>query len=331
MNRQNPAARRVSVLTTGGTIASLPTGSGVGVAVAGADLLPRDEPAPATVEVREIMLANSFNLSRRDLMVIARAVLDELSHADAVVVTHGTDTMEETAYFIDLVAPPDAVVVFTGAQRHAGEHDADGPRNLSDAIRLAAHPTSRGIGACIVMAGRVHLARNFVKVHTLAPDGFASPGRGPVGDVFAGQVRLLGRPVRPVGFDLASLGELDARVDIVPSYLDADGVQIAACRAAGARGIVLQGTGAGNPTPGVLEEVRACVAAGIVVLVTSRCPEGPATPVYGNGGGIDLAAAGAVFASTLPAPKARLLLTAALSTGLPADAAIKQLLPFLTV
>ncbi|MFC7641073.1 hypothetical protein ACFQX6_08795 [Streptosporangium lutulentum] len=134
--------------------------------------------------------------------------------------------------------------------------------------------------------------------------------------------------MRPLGFDLTELGDLSARVDIVPVYLDADGVQIAACRAAGARGLVLEAMGAGNPTPGVLREIRSCVADGIAVLVASRCGEA-ATPVYGAGGGADLAEAGAVFAGSLRAPKARILLAAALAAESRTGRALARLRPHL--
>ncbi|MCQ0012806.1 hypothetical protein LUX39_02090 [Actinomadura madurae] len=136
-------------------------------------------------------------------------------------------------------------------------------------------------------------------------------------------------PARPEGFRLAELGDLEARVDIVPVFLDADGVQIAACRAAGARGLVVQALGTGNPTPGVLRELETCLREGIAVLVTSRCAQGPATPVYGNGGGADLAKAGAVFAGSLNAPKARLLLMAALAAEPHPAKALDRLRPHL--
>mgnify|MGYP002622318068 CR=1 FL=1 len=317
----------VTVLTTGGTIASLPdaAGGGVRVAVPGAELI---APYGGAVAVREVMLAHSFNLTRADVLTIAERVLAE-SETASVVVTHGTDTMEETAYLVDLVLPAGRTVVFTGAQRHASAPDADGPRNIADAVRVAADHGCRGLGSVIVMGGRIHAARYAVKAHTLAPDAFASPGFGPLGEVTWERVRLTARPERPPGFTLAELGELPARVDIVPVYLDADGVQVAACREAGARGLVLLALGAGNPTPGVLREVRRCADEGIVVVVASRCAQGPAVPVYGAGGGADLAEAGAVFAGPLPASKARLLLMAALAADPRPDAVRARIAPHL--
>lgn len=318
----------VTVLTTGGTIASRPSSRGdVRVAVPGAALA-----VPAAVRVREVMLAHSFNLTVADVLRLARRILAEAdgSGVDGVVVTHGTDTMEETAYLLDLVLPPGRTVVFTGAQRHASAPDADGPRNIADSVRVAAASETRGLGAVITMAGQVHAARYATKAHTLAPEAFASPGHGPVALVRDDGIEAITRPARQGGFRLAELGALEARVDIVPVHLGADGVQIAACRAAGARGLVVQALGTGNPTPGVLAEIRTCLDQGIPVLVTSRCAEGPAVPVYGAGGGADLAEAGAVFAGPLGAPKARLLLMAALAAEADAGQALARLRPHLS-
>ncbi|MGI5286724.1 asparaginase [Nonomuraea polychroma] len=323
---------RVRVITTGGTIASRPDPNGaVSIAVSGHDVV-GTVPAGVTVEIDEAMLVHSFNLTLDGVRHIAERVCAAVTEpgVDGVVVTHGTDTMEETAYFVDLVLGPDRTVVFTGAQRHAGEADGDGPRNLADALRVAAATAGRGLGAVIAMAGGVHAARHATKAHTVAMEAFDSPDHGPIGHVYGGRVRVTATPVRPAGFDLAELGGQAARVDIVPVYLGADGVHVAASLAAGARGIVLEALGAGNPTPGVLREVHACVAAGVPVLVTSRCRRGPAVPLYGRGGGADLADAGAVFADDLGAPKARLLLTAALSAEANPERALARLRPHLT-
>ncbi|MFF0307390.1 asparaginase [Streptosporangium sp. NPDC004379] len=322
---------RIRILTTGGTIASRPAPEGgVSVAVPGHRLVTAAETA-VTTEVREVMLEHSFNLTRARMLELAGRIVAEVRdpEVDGVVVTHGTDTMEESAYLLDLLLPPGSTVVFTGAQRHAAEPDGDGPRNIRDAVRVAADPAARGLGALVAMAGLVHAARHATKADTLAPEAFASPGHGPVGRVSGDRVRIAFHPVRPAGFDLAEMAGPQPRVDIVPVHPDADGVQVAACAAAGARGLVVEALGAGNPTPGVLREIRSCVADGVTVLVTSRCARGPVTPVYGAGGGVDLAEAGAVFAGSLRAPKARVLLATALAAEPRPDRALARLVPHL--
>ncbi|MEU8362792.1 asparaginase [Nonomuraea sp. NPDC048882] len=329
--RTKAGGPRVRVITTGGTIASRPGPHGtVSVAVPGSTLVDPTNP-DMTVEVEEAMLVHSFNLTLGQMVRIAARVRAAARdpEVDGIVVTHGTDTMEETAYLTDLVLGAGPTVVFTGAQRHAGEPDGDGPRNLADALGVAAC-AGPGLGAVVVMAGQVHAARHATKVHTRSPEAFGSPGHGPIGHVHGSHVHVAARPVRPAGFDLDELGTLDARVDIVPAYAGADGVHVAASRAAGARGLVLEALGAGNPTPGLLRELRVCLAAGVPVLVTSRCRQGPAVPVYGSGGGATLAEAGAVFAGSLTAPKARLLLAAAFTACPDPAEALNRIRPHLT-
>ncbi|GAA1619527.1 asparaginase [Kribbella sancticallisti] len=307
----------IRILTTGGTIASTPRGDGsVSVSVGGLALAGiADLPEPVTV--RELMRRHSFALSLPDLLQLVTQILAEATRHDGLVVTHGTDTLEETAYLLDLLTPEEqqVPVVLTGAQRHAGEVDSDGPRNVADAVLVASSPAARGLGPLVVMDGRIHAARQVIKVHTLAPDAFGSFSGGPVGEVRRGIVRFWSTPIRPPGFHLAGLRTPLPRVDIITSYVDADGVQLAACRAAGARGVVLEALGAGNPTPGLLDEVRATTAAGLPVLVTSRCTGGPTAAIYGAGGGVDLVRTGALMAGALPASKARLLLLTALSAS----------------
>jgi L-asparaginase len=306
----------VRVLTTGGTIASRPTAEGSVVASDnGSTLLHGVSPVPGVdVVVEDVFQLGSYRLDVGHVRELARRVRDAATRADGVVVTHGTDTMEETAYVLDLVHSAPQPVVLTGAQRNAAVHDSDGPRNLYDAIRLAADPSARDLGVVIAMAGRVLAARGARKVHTAALDAFAAPGGGQLGDVHADGVRLRARPRRGPTFDLDALGEELPRVDVVPLYLGADGTFVRAAREAGARGLVLNAFGAGNVTPEVLKETEKALADGLVVLVSSRCAAGPVSPVYGAGGGADLAAAGAIVSGDLQAVKARLLLTLALAT-----------------
>jgi L-asparaginase len=221
-------------------------------------------------------------------------------------VTHGTDTMEETVYLIDRLLPDQAPpVVLTGAQRAADEADRDGPRNLRDAIRVAASAAASGRGAMIVFGGEIHAAREVRKVHTTAVRAFGSPGHGPIGHVDGERVSFSRRPERrppvPVPEELAP-------VDLIRLHAGSDARFLRAAVGSGAHAIVLEGTGRGNANEQVVEGVREAVAAGVPVVVCSRCIEGRVEPVYGRGGGRDLADAGATFAGDLAGPKARVLL-----------------------
>ncbi|MEO6880183.1 MAG: asparaginase [Mycobacteriaceae bacterium] len=302
----------ISVVTTGGTIASRDHGRG---AAPHPDALA----VPAAVRTRAVLAKDSSALTMADLDAIRRAVHAELAAgAPAVVLTHGTDTMEETALALDLVHVDPRPVVLTGAIRGADHPDPDGPRNLDDALVVAASPAARGLGVLLVLAGVVHAARGTRKRHTDRPHPLRDPRDGPVGLVSTGGLRVIRNPRRPAPLSIADLA--DVRVDVVALYPGADAVAIDACVAAGARGVVLEATGSGNTNPVVVSAVARHVAAGVVVLVTSRVDSGPVRPVYGGGGGaVDLHAAGALVVPWLRAGQARILLSTLLAAAASAD------------
>ena len=276
-----------------------------------------DWPDAPPLELDDFAHVPSFDVHGALALALARRVL---GHRAPVVVTHGTDTMEESAYLIDRLLPGDAPpVVLTGAQRGADEPDTDGPRNLRDAIRVAASDEAAGRGALIVFGGEIHAAREGRKVHTSAVRAFESPGYGPLGHVDAGRVVFGRRPERrpplPVPAELAP-------VDLIRLHAGSDARFLRSSVASGARAIVLEGTGRGNANDQVVEGVREAIAAGVPVVVCSRCVAGRVEPVYGRGGGRDLADAGAVFAGDLAGPKARVLLQLALGAGADPAAAI---------
>ena len=310
----------VSVLCTGGTIASLAVPGGGSRASLPARVLLDGVPVPQGTQVvgHDILQLNSFALTPGDM----RQVLDEVKRAftepevEAVVITHGTDAMEETAFFVDLLLDEDRPVVFTGAQRTADALNPDGPANLRDAIAVAAHPLARGLGVLVVFDGAVFAARGVRKVHTLASAAFGDPDSGPLGGVVGGTVWLSRRSVRATPMDRAELSQPLPRVDVVAVYPGSDGVAAAALAVAGAKGLILQATGAGNATPAILRAVRELVSGGTPVVISTRVSAGPVVPLYaGSGGGTDLAAAGAISAGRLRPSQARMLLIALLSTG----------------
>jgi L-asparaginase len=314
----------VVVVSTGGTIAMRPdpaTGKLV-PAVSGDELLamldwPGDPPA---LELDDFCNVPSFDMHHDLARSLARRVREHAQRGQGVVVTHGTDTMEETVYLADRLLPDGLPpVVFTGAQRGAAEKDTDGPRNLRNAIRVALVGV-RGLGAVICFDGAIHAAREVRKVHTSRLDAFDSPGYGPIGHVDGPQVSLQHRPVRRPPLPDAE-GPMP-RVDLVRLFAGSDAAFLRAARAAGARAIVLEGTGRGNANAPVVEGVREAIAAGVPVVVASRCLAGRVEPVYGRGGGKDLAEAGAIFAGDLAGPKARVLVQLALAGGVPVAEAV---------
>lgn len=307
------------LIATGGTIASRPDPAGGVISRASGEEILGTAPAAreaADIRVEDAMNVGAYLMTPEAMLTVARHVSSALSDPEVsgVVVTHGTDTMEETAYAVDLLHDDERPVVFTGAQRNAAEPDADGPRNLTDAVRLAASPEARGLGTAIVMSGSVESAREATKVHTTAPRAFASPGRGPVGEVNDRAVHVFRSRERPDNL-AGEPPNSPPRVDLVKLYAGADGTALRAFREAGARGLVLEAFGIGNANHEVLAEVRETIRTGVPVMIVSRCAEGYAAPLYGNGGGHDLAEAGAIFGGDLSGQKARILLMLALARG----------------
>lgn len=312
----------VRLLGTGGTIASRAGAAGRSASVRADELLAavRGRPGDFQVTAEDLGTRGSFSFDTGDLLAIARAVRAALAEDVAgVVVTHGTDVMEESAFLVELTHADPRPVVFTGAQRPFDDPAPDGPANLTDALLVAAAPQARGLGVLVVFDGVAWPARGLAKADTLRAGAFGAPGRGPLLRVADGRVLPLASPARAVPLLLDLGSSALPRVDVFTMYVGADPALLHAAVAAGARGIVLAGYGAGNASPAVVAEVAALTCAGVPVLVCSRVPAGPVAPLYTGGGGADLARAGAVFGADLSPWQGRLLLAAALAVE-PADA-----------
>jgi L-asparaginase len=294
---------RLVVVTTGGTISTSADCEGVLLPVhGGAELA-----AGLDVQVIDLFTIDSSELTPAEWLRIGTAVTEAAQGADGVVVTHGTDTMEETALWLELTYDGAAPVVVTGAARPADAPDADGPANLRDALAVAASPLARDLGVLICFAGAVLPALGTTKV---GGEGLFG-GRPPVGAVSAGTFSVTGSKQRAY---LGAVTDL-ARVDIVAAYPGADATAIDAFVDAGAAGLVVEAAGAGNAGTRVVEAVGRACARGLAVAVTTRVPGGHAAALYGPGH--DLVRAGAVMVPQLRTSQARVLLMAALGLGLP--------------
>ncbi|MFD7261408.1 asparaginase [Streptomyces sp. NPDC059874] len=308
---------RIVVISTGGTIASRWQGSGFAADADGNEVIATAPlPEGITVEVVDLFSVNSPRLTTAHQLTLLHTVHEVLADpgVDGIVVTHGTDTLEESALLVDLHHHDARSVVFTGSQRPMGTADGDGPENLYDALLTAAN--TRGLGVLIAFAGRVHAARGTVKTQAVALDAFADPSKELLGKIGFGKVTILRTPQRPEALPLPAMPELPPRVDVVVHHADGDAVLLNAAIAAGARGVVLVGTGAGNATPEIVDAVRDAVAGGVLVALTTRVMAGPVTEIYTQGGAVDLVAAGAVPTGTLRAGQARIaVLSALLASG----------------
>jgi L-asparaginase len=260
-----------------------------------------------------ITVARQWALRNR----IAELVADPA--VDGVVVTHGTDTLEETAYLVARSVDAAKPVVFTGAMRSASDLGWDGPQNLLDAVRVAAEPASVGHGVLVVMGSRIFAALEDAKTHTHQLDAFESPGLGPLGVVDEERVfyrrRLLNPP--PV---LAPPGPAEP-VDIVTTWAGADSRLLDASRESGALGVVVAAMGRGNVPPEVVPGIARWVESGRPVVISSRATRGRVGQTYAYpGGGRKLHELGALFAGARRAAQARVDLMLALGAGYGPDA-----------
>ncbi|MFF3399855.1 asparaginase [Streptomyces sp. NPDC002659] len=304
---------RVVVISTGGTIASRWQGSGFAADAHGEEVMATAAvPDGVTVEVVDLFSVNSPRLTTAHQLTLLRTVHEVLADpgVDGIVVTHGTDTLEESAFLVDLHHDDPRPVVFTGAQLPLDAADGDGPDNLHDALLTAA--TTRGLGVLVAFHGKVHSARGTVKTQTLAADAFADPSGARIGNIGFGRVSVLRHPQRPAALALPGMPDALPRVDMVMHHCDADPLLLDAAVNAGAQGIVLVATGAGNATPDFVEAVASATSRGVLVALTTRVQAGPVTEIYTHGGAVDLVAAGAVKTGTLRAGQARIAVLTAL-------------------
>ncbi|MGW2690138.1 asparaginase [Streptomyces sp. NPDC001414] len=312
--------RKVLVLTLGGTIAMTRAASAPGVTptLTGSDLVgavPGLRSA-AKVRVEDFRQMPGASLATGDIVdLVERLGRAEREGFDGVVVTQGTDTLEETSYLTDLYYSGAMPVVFTGAMRNAASAGADGPANLLAAVQTAGSADARGAGVLVVLGDEIHAARHVRKLHTTSPGAFGSPNSGPLGHVAEGSARFhrLPKPIGPLPLPAGALPQ----VEIVTASLGSSGTLLKGLESE-VSGLVVAAFGVGHVPESWCSRLEA-LAAAMPVVLASRISAGPVlTSTYGFAGSeCDLLARGLIGAGTLDPYKARLLLTALLAADTP--------------
>jgi len=316
--RESPVL--IHLLATGGTIAMQrnPTAGGNIPALGGRELLEMAGDLGTSHEVRVEDWERLPGVHRGPVEVWAmreraRAIVTAPDAPAGLVITHGTDTLEETAYLLARTLPPEVPIVVTGSMRTSSDPGWDGPRNLRDAVAVAGHSDARGRGAMVVFAGQIYDGREVTKLDAFEDDAFGSPYQPALGSIEAGGPRF-SRAAEP-GRPLLLARDLRHRVAVVPLILGDDGtlVDFAFTRF---DGLILEGFGRGNVPPGAMPAIRRWLDAGKPVVLASRCPFGEVGGEYAfEGGGGQLIRLGVVPAGRRPVPLARLELVLCLSAG----------------
>jgi L-asparaginase len=313
----------IAIVFTGGTISMRidPAAGGAVPTLTGAKLvgLAPGIASIAELEIHEWATMPGAHLTVDQMWSLRGYIADLVARPDidGVVVTQGTDTIEETSYLThrSLITPKP--VVFTGAMRTSEDLGWDGPSNLTDSVRVAASDDARGSGVLVVFNSRIYTAGDVTKVHTYMLDAFDSPGLGPLGVLDDG--RVLFRRGLPDKREALLPKNPATPVDIVYAYAGADGRILDALRPEG-RGVIVAALGRGNTPLAMYEAIKRWIADAKPVVITSRAARGRVGPTYGfPGGGRSLYAAGAIFAGARRPAQARIDLMLALGAGLGAD------------
>lgn len=312
--------KKVVMLTTGGTIASKPnkeSGKLASGALTGEELAAMCHlPENIEVIIESVFQKASIHITFEDLVVLKNKI--EMYFKDlevaGVVVTHGTDTMEETAYFLDLTIEDERPVIVTGSQRSPEDLGSDVYINLRHAIYSACSEDLKGVGTVVVFNERIFAARYVKKEHASNIQGFNAFGFGYLGIIDNDEVYIFQKPVKREYFAIKTA---IPQVDIIKCYIGADGKFIKAARESLVKGMILEGVGRGQVAPKMMAEIEEAISEGIKIVVTTSAEEGAVYTTYDyRGSAFDLYKKGVILGSDYDSKKARIKLAVALASGL---------------
>jgi L-asparaginase len=307
----------ISIIFTGGTISMTidPASGGAVPSLSGEQILGRMEEVRALADMHCIEYGKypGPHVTPAMMLDIARIVQTEAERDDVagVIITHGTDTLEETAYLLDLVLDTSKPIILVGSMNHSEDPDWDGPVNVRDAVLTIVSGQFKGLGVMTCLSGEINAASEVTKTHTLQRDTFMSFDFGPLGRIFEGKAVFLRKPFI---HDHIGMTDVAEPVHILKCYAGMDITPFRTVIQHQVRGLVVEAMGTGNVPPKAYDGILEVLEAGIPVVLVSRCPRGNTDDVYGYyGAGRNLHAAGVIFARYLNGQKARIKLMLALS------------------
>ncbi|MGM9925987.1 MAG: asparaginase [Bacillus sp. (in: firmicutes)] len=310
--------KKIILLTTGGTIASKEVEKGLlkSGAISGEELASLCElPKDYQIKIVDLMQVPSMHIDFDRMIQIKEAIEKEFEDdsVDGIVVTHGTDSLEETAYFLDITINDHRPVVVTGSQRSPAEVGTDVFSNLKNSIYAASSKLLHDAGVVVVFNERIYSAKYVKKVHASNLQGFESFGYGYLGIIDNDVVSIYQKPLRKEHFQIA---EALPRVDIIKCHTGSDGIFIEAALQAGAKGIVLEGVGRGQVTPQMMKVIKQRSEEAVFVVTTSA-EEGKVYPSYGyEGSANDLKENGVILGEDYDSKKARIRLAVLIASGI---------------
>jgi len=311
--------KKILVLHTGGTISMQADASGAVVTSSDNPMNHVSNP----LEGSQVQSLDFFNLPSphikpKHMLALYQKIKEEADNYDGVVITHGTDTLEETAYFLDTMEVPHMPIVLTGAMRSSNELGSDGVYNYLSALRVASDDRAADKGVLVVMNDEIHAAKYVTKTHTTNVSTFQTPTHGPLGLIMKQEILYFKTAEPRVRFDLDHIQGL---VPIISAYAGMTDELIDMLDLKQLDGLIIQAFGAGNIPKETAQKLEILLQKGIPVALVSRCFNGIAEPVYAyQGGGVQLQKAGVFFVKELNAQKARLKLLIALNAGLKGQA-----------
>ena len=307
--------KKILVLHTGGTISMQADDSGAVVTSQDNPMNHVSNPLEG-VEVHALDFFNlpSPHIKPKHMLALYQKIKEEADHYDGFVITHGTDTLEETAYFLDTMEVPHKPIVLTGAMRSSNELGSDGVYNYLSALRVVSDDKAADKGVLVVMNDEIHAAKYVTKTHTTNVSTFQTPTHGPLGLIMKHEILYFKTAEPRVRFDLDRIQGL---VPIIPVYAGMTEELLDLLPVDLLDGLIIQAFGAGNVPKETSQKLNALIQEGLPIALVSRCFNGIAEPVYAyEGGGVCLQKAGVFFVKELNAQKARLKLLIAINAGL---------------